>query len=79
MSLLFKSRVTQATNTDTSLVMTWYFVVLNIMRQGVHSLGEMWRTTTASMMTIAVLGVSLTLPTTLYLVVKNVQQVSSGF
>jgi len=79
MSLLFKSRVTQATNTDTSLVMTWYFVVLNIMRQGVHSLNEMWRTTTASMMTIAVLGVSLTLPTTLYLVVKNVQQVSSGF
>lgn len=79
MSLLFKSRVTQATNTDTSLIMSWYFVVLNIIRQGIHSLGEMWRTTTASMMTIAVLGVSLTLPTTLYLVVKNVQQVSSGF
>merc|ERR1739841_223841 len=30
-------------------------------------------------MTIAVLGLSLTLPATLYLVVKNVQQVSSGF
>ncbi|PAJ75854.1 cell division protein FtsX [Pseudoalteromonas sp. NBT06-2] len=79
MSLLFKSRMSQASNTDTSLVMTWYFIVLNIMRQGVHSLGEIWRTTTASMMTVAVLGVSLTLPTTLYLVVKNVQQVSSGF
>jgi len=79
MSLLFKSRVTQALNTDTSLIMNWYFIILNILRQGVQSLGEMWRTTTASMMTIAVLGLSLTLPTTLYLVVKNVQQVSSGF
>ena len=39
----------------------------------------MWRTPLASMMTIAVLGLSLTLPATLYLVVKNVQQVSSGF
>ena len=39
----------------------------------------MWRTPLASLMTIAVLGLSLTLPASLYLVVKNVQQVSSGF
>ncbi|SFD02395.1 permease-like cell division protein FtsX [Pseudoalteromonas denitrificans] len=79
MSLLFKSRTSQASNTETSMMLSWYFIVLNIIRQGIHSLGEMWRTTIASMMTIAVLGVSLTLPATLYLVVKNVQQVSSGF
>ncbi len=79
MSLLFKGRSTQAYSTEKSFFLNWYFILLNTIRQGIHSLGEMWRTTTASMMTIAVLGVSLTLPSTLYLVVKNVQQVSSGF
>jgi cell division transport system permease protein len=53
--------------------------MLTIIRQGIHSLGEMWRTPIASLMTIFVLGLSLTLPATLYVVVKNVQQVSSGF
>ncbi|MCC5851729.1 MAG: cell division protein FtsX [Alkalimonas sp.] len=49
------------------------------LRQCIGSLGELWRTPLASLMTIAVLGVSLTLPTTLHLLVKNVQSISGSF
>ena len=79
MSLLFKSRQNSNDKQKKSVFSGGYFFIINIFRQGVYSLGEMWRTPLASMMTIAVLGLSLTLPATLYLVVKNVQQVSSGF
>ena len=79
MSLLFKSRQNKNEKQKKSFISNGYFFIVNIFRQGIHSLGEMWRTPLASMMTIAVLGLSLTLPATLYLVVKNVQQVSSGF
>lgn len=79
MSLLFKGRQSQNERAKKSLIAAGYFFVMNIFRQGIHSLGEMWRTPMASMMTIAVLGLSLTLPATLYLVVKNVQQINSGF
>lgn len=81
MSLLFKGRHTQpqTEKKKKSWLARSYFGVINTIRQGVHSLGEMWRTPAASLMTIAVLGLSLTLPSTLYLVVKNVQQVSKGF
>jgi len=78
-SLLFKGRQNSNDKQKKSAIAGGYFFVINIFRQGVHSLGEMWRTPLASLMTIAVLGLSLTLPATLYLVVKNVQQVSSGF
>ena len=79
MSLLFKSRNSQNERQKKSFLAAPYFFFINLIRQGVHSLGEMWRTPLASLMTIAVLGLSLTLPATLYLVVKNVSQVSSGF
>ncbi|KPW05339.1 permease-like cell division protein FtsX [Pseudoalteromonas sp. P1-11] len=79
MSLLFKGRQNSNDKQRKSAIAGGYFFIINIFRQGVHSLGEMWRTPLASLMTIAVLGLSLTLPATLYLVVKNVQQVSSGF
>ena len=79
MSLLFKGRHNKNEKQKKSILAGGYFFIINIFRQGVHSLGEMWRTPLASLMTIAVLGLSLTLPATLYLVVKNVQQVSSGF
>ncbi len=79
MSLLFKGRQNSNNKKKKSAIAGGYFFIINIFRQGVHSLGEMWRTPLASLMTIAVLGLSLTLPATLYLVVKNVQQVSSGF
>lgn len=48
-------------------------------QQAVGSLGELARTPFASMMTIAVLGLSLTLPATLYVVVKNSQAVGAQF
>jgi len=79
MSLLFKGRQNTNDKQKKSALAGGYFFIINIFRQGVNSLGEMWRTPLASLMTIAVLGLSLTLPATLYLVVKNVQQVSSGF
>ena len=79
MSLLFKGRQNSNDKQKKSAIAGGYFFIIYIFRQGVHSLGEMWRTPLASLMTIAVLGLSLTLPATLYLVVKNVQQVSSGF
>ncbi|TMP26183.1 cell division protein FtsX [Pseudoalteromonas rubra] len=79
MSLLFKGRGSQNDKQSKSVILKCYFIIVTILRQGVHSLGEMWRTPMASMMTILVLGLSLTLPTTLYVVVKNVQKVSSGF
>nr|WP_282447029.1 permease-like cell division protein FtsX [Pseudoalteromonas sp. 2CM41L] len=77
--MLFKGRQNSNDKQKKSAIAGGYFFIINIFRQGVHSLGEMWRTPLASLMTIAVLGLSLTLPATLYLVVKNVQQVSSGF
>jgi cell division transport system permease protein len=45
-------------------------------QQAVGSLGDLWRTPFTTSMTIFVLGVSLALPATLHLFVKNAQQVS---
>lgn len=50
---------------------------VNNFQQAIGSLGELSRTPMASLMTIAVLGLSLTLPTTLYVVVKNAQSISA--
>ena len=46
------------------------------LQQGIGSLGDLWRTPFTSAMTIMVLGISLTLPTTLHLFVKNAQTVT---
>ncbi len=50
---------------------------LRHLQQAVGSLGDLWRTPLASLMTIFVLGISLTLPATLQLFVKNAEQISS--
>ncbi|WP_371375605.1 permease-like cell division protein FtsX [Thalassotalea aquiviva] len=47
------------------------------LQQAVGSLGDLWRTPLASLMTIFVLGISLTLPATLHVFTKNAQQISS--
>ena len=47
------------------------------LQQAIASLGELWRTPFASLLTMAVLGISLSLPTTLHLLLKNSQQLSS--
>ncbi|MBL4941202.1 MAG: cell division protein FtsX [Colwellia sp.] len=46
------------------------------LQQAVGSLGYLWRTPFTSFMTVFVLGISLALPATLHLFVKNAQQVS---
>jgi cell division transport system permease protein len=45
-------------------------------QQAVGSLGDLWRTPFTSIMTVFVLGISLALPATLHLFVKNAEQVS---
>ena len=45
-------------------------------QQAVGSLGNLWRTPFTTVMTIFVLGISLALPATLHLFVKNAEQVS---
>jgi cell division transport system permease protein len=46
------------------------------LQQAVGSLGDLWRTPFTSIMTVLVLGISLTLPATLHLFVKNAKQVT---
>lgn len=46
------------------------------LRQLFGSLGELWRTPLSSLMTIAVLGVSLALPASFYVLLKNAETVS---
>lgn len=47
------------------------------LQQAVGSLGDLWRTPTTTLMTILVLGISLSLPATLQLFVKNANQITS--
>jgi cell division transport system permease protein len=53
--------------------------VFTHLRQAISSLGELWRSPLWTLITVAVLGVSMTLPTTLHLLVKNIQQVSRSY
>jgi cell division transport system permease protein len=46
------------------------------LQQAIGSLGDLWRTPIASLMTILVLGITLTLPTTLHVFVKNAEKVT---
>jgi len=46
------------------------------LQQAVGSLGDLWRTPFSSIMTVFVLGISLALPATLHLFVKNAEQIS---
>lgn len=46
------------------------------LQQAVGSLGDLWRTPFTSVMTVFVLGISLALPATLHLFVKNAEHVS---
>ena len=46
------------------------------LQQAIGSLGDLWRTPFTTLMTIIVLGISLTLPATLHVFVKNAQSIS---
>jgi cell division transport system permease protein len=79
MSLLFDNRQSGAEIRKLSRLQKLLMFLLNNVRQLIGSLGSMWRTPSASIMTIGVLGLSLTLPATLHVLVKNVQSVSGSF
>lgn len=57
-------------------ILAWF---VRHIQQALGSLGEMWRTPLASILTIGVLGVSLTLPATLYVLVKNAQSIGQNW
>ncbi len=50
--------------------------VIRHLQQAIGSIGDLWRTPFTSIMTVLVLGISLTLPATLHLFVKNTQTVT---
>ncbi|MEY8215912.1 MAG: permease-like cell division protein FtsX [Colwellia sp.] len=72
MSNLYSSKLKQRDNLLRRLLT---FPMWHI-QQAVGSLGDLWRTPFTSVMTIFVLGISLALPATLHLFVKNAHQVS---
>lgn len=80
MSLLFRNRASSAQGAKQvnisgfrRFMMFW----VHNAQQAVASLGELSRNPFASFMTMAVLGLSLTLPATLYVIVKNSEAVGA--
>jgi len=54
-------------------------VPVHHVQQAIASLGELWRNPFASLMTMAVLGLSLTLPSSLYVLVKNTSSITDSW
>ena len=79
MSLLFKGREQGASAVKVGLLQKFVMFWVSHLRQAVGSLGELWKQPAASLMTIAVLGLSITLPSTLYILVKNTEKMSAGW
>lgn len=79
MSLLFRSRNQGAQQVKISGFRRFVMFWVHNAQQAVASLGELARYPFASMMTMAVLGLSLTLPATLYVVVKNTDDVGANW
>lgn len=79
MSILFNGRASGASDSAPGLVQKFLMGIVSHLRQSVSSLGELWRSPVWTFVTIAVLGISMTLPATLHVLVKNLQQVSSSY
>jgi cell division transport system permease protein len=79
MSILFQGRVQGAQISQISFSQRFLMFLVSHLRQALGSLGELWRSKAASLMTIGVLGLSITLPSTLYVMVKNAENISSGW
>lgn len=77
MSILFKSRRSGAQQVKIGFSQKVVMLLISNLRQAIASLGELIRTPVATAMTVAVLGLSITLPSTLYVLVKNLNQVST--
>jgi cell division transport system permease protein len=76
MSILFSQDASGAAQHKISPFRRFIYFWINNARQIVTSLGEIWRTPIASVMTVLVMGLSLTLPATLHIIVKNVQSIN---
>ncbi|AWL10855.1 Cell division protein FtsX [Saliniradius amylolyticus] len=79
MSLLFKGRQHGARRASIPFYQRIGMFFVSHVRQALSSLGELYRNLAASLMTIAVLGLSITLPSTLYIMLENTEQVSAGW
>ncbi|NMH60236.1 permease-like cell division protein FtsX [Alteromonas ponticola] len=79
MSLLFKGRSQGASDVRIGFTQLISMLFVSHLRQALNSLGELWRQPAASIMTVAVLGLSITLPSTLYILVKNTEKISAGW
>lgn len=79
MSILFKGRSQGASSRKVALVQSIVMFFVSHVRQALSSLGELWRQPAASLMTIGVLGLSITLPSTLYIMVKNTEKITAGW
>lgn len=79
MSILFKERKSGATSHHVGWMQLVAMLFVSHVRQALHSLGELWRQPAASIMTVGVLGLSITLPSTLYIMVKNTEKISAGW
>jgi cell division transport system permease protein len=79
MSILFSGRAVGATAAQPNVLQKLIRGLFTHLRQAISSLGELWRSPLWTLITVAVLGVSMTLPTTLHLLVKNIQQVSRSY
>lgn len=79
MSILFKGRSQGASERKINILQRIVMFFVNHVRQALGSLGELWRQPAASLMTIGVLGLSITLPSTLYILVKNTEKISAGW
>lgn len=67
--------------TQSKLPMSGRIVMFFIrhVQQGMSSMGELWRTPVSSIMTMAVLGVSLSLPAALQVLVKNAENITESW
>lgn len=79
MNPVFKNRAQGAHISKISLFQRCLMFFINHFRQALGSLGELWRSGMSSAMTVGVLGLSITLPTTLYVMVKNTEQISADW
>ena len=80
MSILFKGRSSGASDRKKiGLGQRIVMFFISHVRQALGSLGELWRQPAASIMTVGVLGLSITLPSTLYIMVKNTEKISAGW
>lgn len=64
-------RTEMANSRQSGLLQLLYVLPMRHLQQAIGSLGDLWRTPLSSVMTVLVLGISLTLPATLHLFVKN--------